>query len=352
MADNTFDGLAKKYKDFEVPAVKITLGESSLIDDLDGHVERVEVSLELRGESRADIMLWDCYDVDKHAIATKLKNALKPGSKLEVSLGYGSSCKKVFSGYLGFAELGMSEKQGYTIRLGGFDAVHLMKENRHVRIFKKDKHSAIFTDVMKPYSWVCKAKADDTPAMDEGEVRMQECDDYRFVTEELAGAENPEWEFYVQTGTAYFTKPEASPADVISLKPEHGVRFMAASWGFLNRAVQVQGCDKEDTVFTADETAKAATLDSSAGADEDFQSVPYLDTEAKVKAWAAAESKRLKGGTKKASLSLVGMPELLAGGYMSLEEFDSLANGQYRILKAVHVLDHEGYRTDVELGGG
>lgn len=350
MADNTFDGLSTKYKEFTVPAVKVMLGGSNMAEDLDARIESVEVILNLQDESSAEIVLWDCYDVEQHAISSKLKAALKPGSKLEVYLGYESSLKKVFAGYLDTVELAMSE-DGYILRLTGFDVIHLMKENRHVRIFKKDTHSAIYKAVMGTYSWLCTAKADDTEAIADGEVRMQEFDDFKFVTEELAGAENPDWEFYVQTGTAYFKKLEASPSDIISLKPQQGVRSLSASWGFLNRSVNVQGCDGEHTVYTASENAKAAMLDEDAGADEDFKCVPYLDSEEKVKVWAAAEAKRQEAGTKKASAGLVGMPELLAGDFMSLEEFDSLVNGQYRIVKAVHTFDDDGYRTEVELGG-
>lgn len=351
MADNTFDDLASRYQNFTVPAVKVMLGENNLAEDLNARIEKVKVTLCLQDESSAEIVVWDCYDLEKHAIVPKLKAALTPGSGIQVYLGYQSSYSKVFDGYLDTAELMMSE-EGYALRLIGYDVIHLMKANRHVRIFRKNQHSAIFRDVMESYAWLCLAQADDTAAMADGEVRMQEWDDYRFVTEHLAGEENPDREFYVQTGTAYFSGIQKSPSDIISLKPQQGVREMTASWSFLNRSIQVQGCDGEHTVYTASEDAKAATLDDSAGADCDFRYVPCLDSEEKVKAWAAAEAKRLVGGTKKASANLVGLPELLAGGYMSLEEFDSLADGQYRITKAVHTFDEDGYRTEVELGAG
>ncbi len=345
MAENGFEN-------YSVPAVKVTLGGSDLIEDLEARVERVEVELDLHEESRAEIVIWDCYDLDKHSIKGALKKALTPGSLMEVSLGYQSSLKKVFSGYLDTACLEISEEEGYTVRLTGYDVVHLMKEHCHTRVFQNNTHSAIFQEVMKPYRWLCSAKADDTAAIAEGEVRTQDCGDYLFVTEELAGAETAGWEFYVQNGTAHFTKSEENPEDVLTLKPDMGVRSLSASWSFLNKTVTVQGCGSDLAVYTASEEAKAGTLDSKAGAGEDFRSIPCLEKEEQVKAWASAEAGRLKGKTKRAGVGLAGTPGLLAGNYMRLEEFESLINGQYRIVKAVHVLDDEGYRTEVELEGG
>ena len=337
--------------DFLVPAVKVTLGGSNLVEELGACLERVEVVLDLRGESSAEIVLWDCYDLEGHTITAELKKVLLPGSILEVFLGYQSSLKKVFSGYLDSAGLDISE-EGYTVCLMGCDVVHLMKESRHTRCFQNDTHSAVFQEVMKPYAWLCSASADDTEAMTAGEVRMQDGEDYSFVTEELVGAETAGWEFYVQNGTAYFTKSEESPEDTLTLKPDSGVRKLSAFWSFLNKTVTVQGCGSDHTVYTVSTEAKAAVLDKEAGAGTDFQRIPCLDSEEKVTAWAASEADGMKGKTKKASVNLTGTPGLLAGSYISLEEFDSYVNGQYRIVKAVHVLDEEGYRTEAELEGG
>lgn len=338
-------------EDFLVPAVKVTLGGRDLVEELGACLEQVNVVLDLRGESSAEIVLWDCYDVDGHTVTSGLKTALMPGSLLDVFLGYQSSTKKVFSGYLYSAGLDISEK-GYTVLLKGCDVVRLMKESRHTRCFQNDTHSAVFREVMKPYAWLCSVSADDTEAMAVGDVRMQDGEDYEFVTEELAGAETAGWEFYVQNGTASFAKSEESPDASLTLKPDSGVRKLSAFWSFLNTTVTVQGCGSDHTVYTADVAAKAAVLDKKAGAGAYFRSIPCLDSGEKVKAWAAAEADGLKGKTKKASVSLAGTPELLAGNYVSLEEFDSYVNGRYRIVKAVHVLDEEGYRTEAELEGG
>lgn len=352
MADNTFDGLAKAYQDFSVPAVKVLLGGKNLAEDLGARLQRAEVDLKLREESRALVEIWDCYDEENHTIASKLKTVLTPGSKLEISFGYQSSFGKVFSGYLDTVRLCLDENEGYTLHLEAYDVIRLMKRYRHSRMFQKDTHSAIFGEVMGSYSWLCKHKEDKTEAIPEGEVRMQDGDDYQFVTTELAGAENPGMEFFVKLGTAYFVKRTTGPSDVIALKPDQGVREITASWGFLNQKIRVQGCDGQHTVFTAAEEVAADTLDPGAGKGEDFQCVPYLDSQEKVNGWAAARGKSMKDDQKRVRLAVIGFPALLAGEFMRLAGFDSLVNGQYRILRADHILDEAGYRTEAELGGG
>lgn len=340
-----------KSKSCTVPAVKVTLGEQDVVEDLGGHLEKVEVNLELRGESSAEILLWGCYDADKHTVQSQLKGVLKPGSILEVFLGYESSLKKVFSGYLHRAEIEISET-GEAVRLTGCDVVRLMKDHRHTRAFQKDTLSAVFEEVMEPYSWLCTAQADATDPLAQGEVRMQSGDDYQYVTEALAGAESAGWEFFVQSGKACFVKEEKKPDSVMTIKPDSGVLKLSASWGFLNKTISVQGCGADHGVFGAEQPAKADVLDGKAGEAVDFQYLPCLDSEAKVKAWAASEAGRLKRESKKAFISLAGAPELQAGKYVELQELDSLANGQYRIIKARHLLDEDGYRTEAELEGG
>ena len=351
MAENTYDDLKKTYQDFVVPAVKVLLKDKDLAGDLDARLQMVEVNLELQEESRAQIVIWDCYDEESHTVISKLKTALTPGSVVEVFFGYQSCLKKVFSGYLDSVRLCLDERDGYTICLEAFDVIHLMRKNRRSRIFQKDTHSAMFEELMGSYSWICKNESDTTDAIPDGEIRMQDDDDYRFVTTKLAGPENPGMEFYVMAGTAYFKEKESGPTDVISLKPSQGVQAITASWGFLSQTLQMQGCDGENTVYTASEDAKADTLDTGVSKSVDFRYVPYLDSQKKVDAWAAAEGSSRKAGVKKATLGVVGIPELAAGKYMSLEDFDSLVNGQYRILRAAHIFDETGYRTEAELGG-
>lgn len=64
---------------------------------------------------------------------------------------------------------------------------------------------------------------------------------------------------------------------------------------------------------------------------------------------AAGELNRLNAGLVRATLETVGRPELTPGRWVSVGGFGTLFSGCYFVVRAVHTLRDDGYRTTLEL---
>lgn len=351
MAEYSWAELSEQYQQFSVPAVSVLLNKEELTDMAHVSVHQVEVNLQLHDASEAEIDIWGFYDEEQQSIDSTLKAKLLPGVLVEVKLGYVSAFQTVFSGYLDQVEFVMTEKDFGSLKLRACDVVKRMKASSHLRSFAQDTFSGIFDSVFEPYSWLCSSETGTSDSVPEGELRIQRQDDYTFVTEQLAGPENPDWEFYVQKGVAYFQEIDTKKDPVTSLTPENGIMELRASWNFVNQKITCQGCGAALTTFVGTDTAKAEILSDSAGADQCFSCVPVLECQEKVDAWVQAKVQAAMAEAKKASLVVIGVPELVAGACVELAEVDPQINGTYRICRAEHVLDEKGYRTSLELEG-
>ena len=94
-----FSDLESQYKDFRAPAVSFTVGGTDLVKK-GAALQSVEAVLSLDGASSVSVVFNDCYDVKNGSYDSTLKSTAVLGKTVELSLGYQSSLKKVFKGYL------------------------------------------------------------------------------------------------------------------------------------------------------------------------------------------------------------------------------------------------------------
>lgn len=351
MARYTFDGLASDYGQFKIPAVRVMLDDQDIAVDLGCRLQKVTVELSQMDASTAEIEVWDCYDMETHSLDPALKSGLSLGSRVQVEMGYKSSLAKVYDGYVETVTLDLSAGDAYKIHIRACDAVRLLKENTRHRIFKGTSHSSIFTEIMGSYSWICASAVDSTPELEAEGAWWQRGSDYDFITEELIGVHNPGYEFYVENGTAYFKKSEGKGDAVICLKPGAGVEAFQMSWSYLNRKIRVQGISESHERYLGEWPAVGGHVSDQAGQGIMFLAVPQADTQDKADGIASSVGHRLTADSVAATVTAIGLPQLVPGKSLELGGMDNWVNGVYEIIEAKHEMDEDGYRTTVTLGG-
>lgn len=335
----------------KVAEVKVTVGGKDVESALSVCFGGVRVELDMDGESHAYVEITNAYNLTSHSIDSAIVGAVKPGSKMEVEMGYAGDKAKVFSGYLDEVELESDQEQPHVLRLHACDVVKLMKENSNCRILTEQKHSDVFTAILGEYSWTgTGTDCDDTPAYDAAKCWYQNESDYDFVMRELVERCPGDWEFYVSAGTAYYKKPDSS-STVMEIDTDAPIIRIKAVSSFLNRTVTAHGSSAAHVAYTGSSEAKAKGIDSGAGSGNEVLVNPDGDSQDLVDGMALARANRLKRRAKRIEVTIEGDYSLLTGKYVEVSDFDSIWNGTYRIRKALHSYDENGYLTEMTLEG-
>lgn len=335
----------------KVPEVKVSVGGNDVESALSGCFGDVRVELDMDGESHAYIEITNAYDITRHSLDGGIAEAVKPGSRVLVEMGYAGSKAMVFSGYLDSVELEADQEKPCVLLLHACDVVRLMKGNSRCRILTETKHSDVFLAVLGDYGWSgTGAECDETPPYDGAKCWYQKESDYDFVMRELVEHCPGDWEFYVMAGTAYYKKPDSSSV-VMEIDTDTPVVSVRAVSSFMNRIVTVYGSSVSHVAYTGTGTAKAEGIDDSAGSGSEALINPDGDSQDQVDGMASARANRLMRQAKHIEITVEGNNSLLAGKYVKVLELESIFNGTYRIRKAVHSYGEDGYLTKMTLEG-
>lgn len=350
MAGGAGKGAYSKADQVNVPAVKVTLGGKDVAEELGCVIQKVCVNLSGQEVSHAMIELWDCYDIKSHSLASGLRSSLELGAKVEVGMGYQSSLTTVFSGYMETVSLDMTEQDACILCIKAFDAIQLLKENVRCHIWKGTSHSSVVSEILGDYSWICGNDVAATPGLENEEDWWQTESDYDFIVNQMSGIYNPKHKFYVSDGTAYFKIPETD-GEPASLEPGDGITDFHASWHFLNKKINVHGISAAHEAYLGEAEAAGLHVSGSAGKGSEFHVLPQAGTQDGADAVAASMAGEEKENAVDISLTVPGMAKLKPGKRLKLSGMDSWVNGTYLIKQAEHVMDQDGYRTSVKLGG-
>lgn len=343
--------LARKYKDFMVPAMEIIIGNGKkLSTDLKCVTAGVNISLSLTDVSTVSFQIGDCYDLVSRSLKAAVKNNLKLGSKIEVKIGYGSSLTSVFKGYIDSLNLSYSAENGFTYDVSASDVLKLLKEGgKRRREFRKKTYSEIFTELMGSYSGLCSADAD--PRQDNLEKAvLQDSSDYDFIMTDLIEKGASDFEFVVLLGVAYFRKKSEAKKIVATLKPGEGLKSCGFGFHYLKREITVLGYSHDMQDFTATAQAAAGHLDSGAVKGTEVLVIQAKD-QGQVTKKANSYAKELVDRSKSGSLSVIGIPELIPGSYVTIKDVDAMVSGTYHITGVKHSLGNGGFTSDLTIGG-
>lgn len=347
----TYKQLADTYANFIVPAVQVKVNGFNVLKTKKLTVHRVEVKLSLHMAGSVVIKFANLYEEERHAFVSDVKNTFLPGTVVEVELGYLSATEKVFKGYVEMAGVELGESELYVVTL--MDARRLMMTSgKKNLLYEAANYSDIFRQVMQPYSAVCSIEADATSDALESPV-AQLGTDYEFVTQELIGKGRADREFFIVAGVAYFRKPQKVTAPIMTLRYGRELTDLQVSHSYRELDIEVIGADETENKITG-----TASVSGNAAQKKLLTQTPVYriadadaDTKEKAKTKAQVLARQLQEKSTVGHGSVIGLPEIVPGRYVEVENADPLFDKKYYITEVTHIYTNEDFITNFEVGG-
>ena len=344
--------LQNKYSNYLVPAVKIKSMGTDLVSTQRLTVAEVTITLSLESASMAVIKLDDVYDVDKSSINSKIKNAFKLGTIIQIEIGYVSATTEVFKGYVAGLGAEFGEQNYLTVKL--MDVRKLMMTSGVRRQLYEDKnYSDIFKKVMSKYSKLCSVVCDATSDNLASPV-SQSTNDYNFVVKELIAGGKSDREFFVLLDKAYFRTPAKNKTPIMKLELGKELLSFEMMADYLDTQISVVGYDPKnckDIVTKVSAKTSEKHTPVLTPTPEQYYIDADADTEAKAKLRAEALARIAKQNACYARGEMIGIPEIVPGRYLEIAKLDEMANKKYYISEVVHVINESQFSTSFEAKG-
>lgn len=344
---NDYAALARKYDNFTLPVMKIFVGGSDVISGQEFGVENLSLSLSLNQAGSVHFNIVNVFHLSSRTFSSTAKKCFQPGSIIKVELGYGSTTRLMFKGYV--SELCLDFGEMPQISVTALDVTRLLMESVHQNhTYEVTSYSAAFQEVMKEFSGLYDSLEVDRT--DDVLTKIVQKDtDYRFIQEELCA--KADREFMVLGGKVYFRTPASETESVAELNWGEGLMSFQERKSQCNQVIRVYGkaenkkdqLMKEVTVKTQDSSSDIVVV-------KEYQNYNLVGEDA-ISRYANRQSHRQKAAGQGGSGTCIGLPELVPGSYIKLGNLDSDTAKQYYIKRVTHSIGSGGYTTQFEAEG-
>jgi len=346
----TFEGLAKKYKDFMVPAFKIKVRGKDIVSSLKLAVEDMTIALSMDAANSCSFNIVNAYDRQSSSFSGEIKSQLVLGTVFTVEIGYGSHTTIVFKGYV--SELAYEFSDYPVISVSALDVRRLMMDGgNRMLLHSVQSYSAAFTEVMKRYQKICTSLVIDHTDKNLPHV-AQTSTDFEFVSKELSV--KGDREFFVLADKAYFRKPQDNPDSLMTLEWGNGLLSFSRNAMYHNEAIRVIGFNEMNkNVLVAEENVKSS--DKQTNVIEEPQPTVFTQPDAQeiaqVNMLANSEGKKRKQKNQGGSGVCIGLPEIVPGRFIELKSLDKDLDNNYYIKTVNHTINSNGFTTKFSVGG-
>ncbi len=342
-----YSNLIKKYDNFLTPVMVLKINGID-IKKIDIKVSQASVNVSIESICSASFIIEDVYDLEKSSLHTTIRNTLQLGSSVTIELGYGSSTKMVFSGYI--HELSYSFSETPSISVTALDLRRLMMSNKENRTFCDKSYSDILKEVLSTYSSLYKSTKIDLITEKQQQV-TQTISDYDFITKELCKKTNKE--FYVLAGTVYFQEKTKNPQPLLTLTWGENLFQFEMSRKYRNEEIVVYSVDEKKISTKKEKLKSAGKLKSATTKPIRTEFVSFDVKNAKgAKTIAEAEAQKRKKKDQKGEGSCIGIPDLVPGRYINIAKLgiDGTSPVKGYLINIKHSFGSDGFVTDFTIG--
>lgn len=346
-----YNDLAGKYANFIAPTVKIMVNGKDAVKSQGLIVYELEVNLSDDMAGSVTFKLADLFDEKAHSFSGEVKSAFKPGTIVEIEMGYLSTTECIFKGYVEMigAEIGRDN----FLKVVLMDAKRLMMSSgRKNVLYEAENYSEIFARIMGAYSSVCSTEIDNTSDGLKTPV-SQTGTDYDFIMKDLIYKGRVNREFIILAGKAYFREPGKSDNPIMKVSYGRELKFLSIFHCYQEMSVNVMGVDSRQEIVKGSESIKGTLSQGSVMSEAPVHTIadPLLDSsdKAQVKAKAVAGQEKKKGCLGYGIT--IGIPEIVPGRYLEVENSDEMINKKYYLTQVRHHYTRQNYTTEFEIGG-
>lgn len=347
-----YSSLANKYGNFRRPAVKIYINGTDILTSQNLFLEEITVVLSLTSASSAQFKISNLYDVQSRSFKSGIADKFKPGTIVEIALGYYSSTLKILKGFVYMLGAEFGEKNLLVVTVMDVRKLMMISGSRHV-LHDVKNYSDIFKTIMSSYSKLCTASVSATNDKLEAPV-SQMSNDYEFVMEELVKKGKSDREFLVLGDKAYFRERPKSGSPIIQLEYGRDLLEMEMDYSYLDMEIQVIGYNNyEQATYTG--KAKAKSDESQVSLISPSPVWIYSDPDADNQEKAAKRAQYIadtkKEQAKSGRLVTIGYPELVPGRFVEVVKLEKMVNRKYYLSEVRHKIGDGFYATECEIGG-
>lgn len=355
----SFKALAKKYDNFSAPAVEITVGSTKLMSGKDLDISSVEIELTSGYEASGCSFVLSCvYDMEKTNFSKDI-SSVQIGEKVEVSIGY-VRLESVFKGYINQIDYNFGmDSEDYEIRVECMDAKGLLMKNRRLEFFTETSADAVVKKLLSdsPVSRYLSGKEIDLCPKEDIPLRSNMMTDYELIVEQ---ASKLGYEFFIIQGKAYFRKKEKVTSNLIRLSPKNGIiaAKLSLSGQQLVKEIEVRAIDEESgkqikgAASVAGKFSQGSSAAMMLGSSRQIFYEPGVKDAGEAKKRAQARAEAVADHFGELECECVGIPELVPGRFITVEELSAQANRKYYVRYVRHEIDEMGYRTYLKAGVG
>ncbi len=354
----TFAALQKKYKNFTVPAAKLKIGGTDILGLSGITVENIQVTLTLAKNmaGSASFTVGSTYDYKNHEFDSRLKRKVILGKEVSVELGYESSTIEIFKGFIASVGLEFNVQEGIFYQITALDVRSLMmNDNFRIVAHKADYYSDAVRKVLSRYKKLCQPVIEATQEKLKDQQIFQEASDYSFIVDDIIGSGKADREFFVVADKAYFRKPKSSSSPLITLGIGKGLKSFQRDAFYLNKKIQVIGYTEGNPPqrIIGEASAKSDEKQTDALGEAGITSVkaPDCHVESELKKRAETIAAGLKDQNMQASISCVGLPELVPGRFVKIDGVDEMVDKSYYVIEVSHHFSQDGFQTTLRTEG-
>ena len=348
----SLEKLQRKYSGFAVPSLEIAVDGASLAVGRELHVQQMSVDLTCGFEaSGCEFLAGSCYSLQDRDFSRAMEK-FQVGSKIEISLGY-QATEPVFQGYINEVGYEFGNEEAPMIRVKCMDAKGLLMKNRRLEAFKEKQADAVVRKLLseQPVSSYLSGKTVDSCSSEEVPLRTGMKTDYDIIVEL---ARKTGYEFFIIQGKAYFRQGEKSTSPIMTLTPRCRVEecISTVSGNSLIQTVEVRSIHAGNGKLISGKASISGSFGSKAS--RLYQGTAQVFYEAGVESAkeasdrAKARMEALRAQFCSLELTCMGIPELVPGRFVSLDQFADAVNGKYYITAVTHRCSASEFSTTIK----
>jgi len=346
------DLLPQTQEATDVMSQKILIDGNPISDEIG--VYAITVGKQFNKIATAKIILIDGNAADREFVLSN-EDLFKPGSKIEVQLGYHSTTETVFKGII--TKHSLKAKEGSSF-------LYLEAKDQSVSLALRRKNNYFFdlkdSEVIEQLSSVAGLNTDvEATTVTYKEMVQYNCTDWDFI---VARAEMNSMLVLSDDGKIIVKKPSMSGASVLTATYGSNIfefetdmdarrQFSSVkshSWNYSDQKLQ----DSDDGSFSFTESGNISAADLAAifNSDENDISHAAFITDEELKQWADAYA--MKNALSKicGKVKVQGFTVVKPGSIITLDGISDRFNGKVFVTGVQHVFSNAGFLTEIQFG--
>lgn len=371
MATYKFENLKKEYENFENPVVVLKVNGKDFKNNKKSFViSDIEVELTCGYEaSIVTFSIYNVFDQDTSKFRTDdVKEYICLGSAVELALGYATTARMVFCGFISRVNFFYEHGDIPGVRVTAMDVKGIMMANNYSKQLTAKSYGAAVKEIFNKNAYVTMNNKEiikrliisDTPDQKTGSGNSGESErtiemvcesDYEFV---VKAAKKYNYEFFSEQGDVYFRKAKSNNEILMELGPTTGLREFDIEYDITGLVEQIearsmdngkgkiiQAKSKFNNKISIGNKAKQYIRKS-----EKVYIDPTIESleDANYRVASLMEEMSYRFGTLECSC--IGMPEILPGRFIKLDAIGYPPENKFYIMTVKHIINEDrGFET-------